>query len=39
MDGSATMKLVIFGGTGGTGALIVRETLAAAHDVTGSRVR
>lgn len=28
------MKLVVFGGTGGTGALIVREALAAGHDVT-----
>jgi uncharacterized protein YbjT (DUF2867 family) len=28
------MKLVVFGGTGGTGALIVREALAAGHEVT-----
>jgi len=40
MDGSparsypTTMKLVVFGGTGGTGVLIVKEALAAGHDVT-----
>ena len=28
------MKLVVFGGTGATGVLIVREALAAGHDVT-----
>lgn len=28
------MKIVVFGGTGGTGALIVKEALSAGHDVT-----
>jgi uncharacterized protein YbjT (DUF2867 family) len=28
------MKLVVFGGTGGTGAFIVKEALAAGHEVT-----
>lgn len=28
------MKVVVFGGTGGTGVLIVREALAAGHEVT-----
>jgi uncharacterized protein YbjT (DUF2867 family) len=28
------MNIVVFGGTGGTGALIVKEALSAGHDVT-----
>ncbi len=40
MDGSPArgypgpMKIVVFGGTGGTGKLIVEEALSAGHDVT-----
>lgn len=30
----APMKIAVFGGTGGTGSLVVREALAAGHDVT-----
>jgi uncharacterized protein YbjT (DUF2867 family) len=31
---SPTMRLVVFGGTGGTGIFVVREALASGHEVT-----